>query len=177
MSLWSWKPTAVVWEWANVWWFLKMSKRIEGVGLVAQGVPEDTFWQFRALEELFISSLGINYILKAKIFHPSGLCPCNKHFCLQYVIHPLGWNTAFRVQNPVLPLCQLRNSPITTKNSVKSHTLMRKQFEFTEKCLSNHSTLTSLSSAWNDSKLQFYTNQLVQNWVLDNFGRPKMAKI
>ena len=103
---------------------------------------------------------------------------------------------------------------ITTKNSVKSHALMRKEFEFTEKFLSKHFTLTSLSSvsqifcqieflhifafhnfflslhycpfvatskwtiyhfsnAWNDSKLQFYTNQLVPNWVLDNFGWPK----
>ena len=38
-------------------------------------------------------------------------------------------------------------------------------------------TIYHFSNAWNDSKLQFYTNQLVQNWVLDNFGRPKMAKI
>ena len=30
--------------------------------------------------------------------------------------------------------------------------------------------------AWNDLKLQLYTNQLVQNWVLDNFGRPKWPK-
>ena len=31
-------------------------------------------------------------------------------------------------------------------------------------------TIYHFSNAWNDSKLQFYTNQLVQNWVLDNFG-------
>ena len=32
-------------------------------------------------------------------------------FNLQNVIHPLGWNTAFRVQHPILPSSRLRNSP------------------------------------------------------------------
>ena len=43
--------------------------------------------------QAFISSLGINSILQVE------------------KIHPLGWNTAFRAQNPILPSHRLRNSP------------------------------------------------------------------
>ena len=59
---------------------------------------------------------------------------------------------------------------------------------FDRKILSNHSTLcfylkanrispkimsNHFSNAWNDSKLLHNTEELVQNWILDNFGWPK----
>ena len=60
------------------------------------------------------------------------------------------------------------------KNFVKSqHSLFLPQSKnrISPKIMSNH-----FSNAWNDSKLLFYTDELVQNWILDNFGWPKNHK-